>query len=228
MIATETLLDNPIWHALTHQHAALALGDDLARRYPADSAVFAGAAEDTAEAFERLAALIPAGDVVGLLGSAPPAGDTWTTLRQLDLLQMVYEGTAVDADENALITPLTPDAVPAMLALVDQTHPGPFLPRTITLGDYFGIWQDGQLAAMAGERLHLPGYHEISAVCTHPDFQRRGYARQLLVHLIGKMQREGDVPILHVFGENAGAITLYESLGFRVRTEIPLYVLKRN
>ena len=114
-----------------------------------------------------------------------------------------------------------------MLELVEKTHPGPFMPRTIELGCYFAIWQEGELAAMAGERFHVPGYHEISAVCTHPDFQKRGYARQLILQLIHKIQSEGDIPFLHVVPENKGVIALYEALGFKQRMEIPLYALKR-
>ncbi len=30
-----------------------------------------------------------------------------------------------------------------------------------------------------GERMHPPGYTEVSGVCTHPDFRGRGLARQL-------------------------------------------------
>ena len=176
-------LDNPIWHALTNQQAAFALGDGLARRYPRAVAPFGAVVANNEEALASLA---------------------------------------------SVITPLSLTDVPAMLELVELTHPGPFLPRTIALGRYWAIWQDGRLAAMVGERFHLPGFREISAVCTHPAFQRRGYARQLMLALMREIRCDGDAPILHVFSDNQSAITLYETLGFRQRAELTLSVLERT
>lgn len=225
----EALLNNPVWHALTHQQAAFALGDEQARCYPRDIGPFGALAANDADSFAHLAALIPSGETVALIGGHPPLGETWELLRQIPLIQMVYDGPTLDAvGAQDAITSLSHADVPAMLQLVELTHPGPFLPRTIELGRYLAVWQDGQLAAMAGERIHLPGYREISAVCTHPAFQRRGYARQLIVQLIHEIQSEGDVPFLHVFNENTGAIALYERLGFKRRADLALFVLKRQ
>lgn len=228
-MSADHLLDNPIWHALATHHERLAQGDSLARRYPSDIAPFGGVAANDEEAFSHLAALIPSGKNTVLM-SAYPADDTnWTLLNQFSVIQMVYDGADVEVPNAAYaVTPLLPADVPTMLQLVELTHPGPFRDRTIELGCYLAIWQEGQLAAMAGERFHVPGYHEISAVCTHPNFQKRGYARYLILQLIQKIQSEGDVPFLHVVPENKGAIGLYESLGFKPRVEIPLFVLKRK
>jgi predicted GNAT family acetyltransferase len=104
-----------------------------------------------------------------------------------------------------------------MLALAKMTKPGPFGMRTRELGTYLGIRIEGQLAAMAGERLHLPGYTEISAVCTHPNHVGRGYARTLMVELIRQIRNRNEIPILHVRPENARAIELYRRLGFADR-----------
>jgi ribosomal protein S18 acetylase RimI-like enzyme len=228
MANSDACLSNPIWHTLTSHHASMALGNDLARRYPRDVAAFGAVAAYDENAFHALA-VIPSGEVVVLLGGHPALENTWKLTRQFTVTQMVYEGQTIAAPASSnLITPLTAADVPAMLELVDLTHPGPFMQRTIELGRYFAIWQDGRLAAMAGERFHLPGYHEISAACTHPDFQRRGYARQLILQLMHKIQSEGDVPFLHVVSENTGAIALYEKLGFKQSRELPLFVLKRQ
>ena len=66
---------------------------------------------------------------------------------------------------------------------------------------------------MAGERLRPEGHTEISAVCTHPDFTGRGYARALMRVLMADAARAGRRPMLHVKTEN-GAKRLYERLGF--------------
>ncbi len=224
-----TVLSNPVWHALTTHHAALAQGDALARRYPSAIALFGAVATDDERAFASLEALVPPGEVVGLVGGIPPTGDGWTLLRQPTLIQMVYEGPELEPeDADEAITSLSAADVPTMLQLVEITHPGPFQARTIELGRYLGIWQDGQLAAMAGERMHVPGYREISAVCTHPTFQRHGYAQRLIRHLIREIHSEGEVPFLHVVGGNSGAQNLYETMGFTRRGELPLYILERH
>jgi predicted GNAT family acetyltransferase len=107
-----------------------------------------------------------------------------------------------------------------MLALVGRTHPGPFEPRTNELGDYIGMRDDaGTLVAMAGERMHPPGFQEISAVCTDDRFRGRGYASALVRDLCGRIVGRGETPMLHVVKTNVGAIRVYEALGFTIRLE---------
>jgi predicted GNAT family acetyltransferase len=117
--------------------------------------------------------------------------------------------------------------VPDMLALTALTHPGPFRSQTYTLGTYLGIRVDGRLAAMGGQRMHVPGYREISAVCTHPDFQGRGYARRLVSRLVAETFDRGLVPFLHVEEANQRAQTVYRGLGFVERARLPLLVIER-
>ncbi len=192
----ETYFDNPIWHALTRQQAPFALGDGLARRYPRDVAPFGAVVANNEEALASLAALEKPGGVVALFLRQPAvAMNAWKLLRTATVVaRWSMPGRVEPAEPSSAITPLSRADVPAMLELVELTHPGPFLPRTIDLGRYRAIWQDGRLAAMVGERFHLPGYREISAVCTHPAFQRRGYARQLMLALIREIQSDGDTP----------------------------------
>jgi predicted GNAT family acetyltransferase len=107
--------------------------------------------------------------------------------------------------------------VPEMLDLVARTRPGPFLPRTVELGTYLGIRRQGALVAMAGERLHPPGWTEISAVCTDPDHRGQGLAARLVLAVAAGIKDRGETPFLHTSAGNANAIRLYESLGFRLR-----------
>src|SRR4029077_5363570 len=109
---------------------------------------------------------------------------------------------------------LTPADVPAMLDLVARTQPGPFARRTIELGTYLGVREGGALVAMAGERMHLDGHSEISAVCTDPSQRRRGLARDLVLTLARRIRARGERPFLHVAADNVNAIRLYEALGF--------------
>lgn len=118
-------------------------------------------------------------------------------------------------DAEAVV--LTDADVPEMLELVQLTQPGPFEERTIDFGGYLGFRRDGRLAAMAGRRLHPDGWVEISAVCTHPDFQRQGLASRLVLAVAHGIQQDGLLPFLHVRATNEGAIRVYENLGFSVR-----------
>ena len=146
--------------------------------------------------------------------------------KQIDhVRQLVYEGPKPATRVDAVV--LAAEDVPEMLDLVNLTQPGPFLPRTIEMGQYLGVRQDGQLVAMAGERLHLTGFCEISAVCTHPDHRGRGYAGALTTMVAEAILERQETPFLHVAHGNDGALRLYMKLGFRIRTEIPIAVLKK-
>jgi len=123
---------------------------------------------------------------------------------------------------------LTQSDVPEMMALTKLTKPGPFGARTHEMGDYFGIRNAGALAAMAGERLRLPGYTEISAVCTHPDHLGHGYASALMGELMNRICSRGELPFLHVRTENVRAIQVYQRLGFTKRASLHYVVLRHQ
>jgi ribosomal protein S18 acetylase RimI-like enzyme len=218
------LLDNPIWHALNTRQSAFNQGSGLAARYPDAVSRFAGLERPTPEAFRDLAHLVRPGEPVALFTAEPPrVPEAWTILRSRALDQMVCDH--LDAVAVPLPVQLVPDDVPEMLALALATEPGPFSDGTIRMGRYVGFRsEDGRLAAMAGERLRLTGYTEISAVCTDPAFRGRGYARTLVTALAVQAIAEGCTPFLHVKTEN-GARGLYMALGFRVRRTIQLTVL---
>lgn len=119
---------------------------------------------------------------------------------------------------------LTPSDSPSMVALAALTEPGPFRLRTIELGNFYGIFHDDQLVSMAGKRMHVPGFVEVSGVCTHPDARGRGYARTLMHIVINEIEQSGCTPFLHAWHDNP-ATRLYESLGFSLTRTFHLSVL---
>jgi predicted GNAT family acetyltransferase len=131
-------------------------------------------------------------------------------------------------DSTVHIRTLRARDVPAMLGLVELTHPGPFLSRTIEMGRYAGIFDAGRLVAMAGERMRLAGFTEVSGVCTHPDYQRRGYARALVSDIARGIVARSETPFLHVRANNPAAIATYERLGFITRREMVFTVVQRT
>jgi predicted GNAT family acetyltransferase len=116
---------------------------------------------------------------------------------------------------------------PEMLDLTALTKPGPFGTRTHELGAYIGIRDSGKLVAMAGERLKVPGFTEISAVCTHPEHTGKNYARRLMSEVMDRIRARGETPFLHVRQDNTRAIAVYELLGFQARKLQHFAVLRR-
>lgn len=209
-------LDNPVYASLTGPHRHLALHRGRAVRYPAEIAGFAGFADvpdrdDWADLAEISG---PATTVIltGVIGD-PPAD--WQVVDRVPGVQLIADGVAAADDADAV--ELGADDVPEMLALVAATRPGPFFRRTVELGSYLGFRHDGRLVAMAGQRLHTPGWAEISAVCTDPAFRGRGLSTRLVHAVAHRIRARGETPFLHASASNATAIRLYESLGFVLR-----------
>lgn len=220
-------LDRPIWEALADRHASLAIGGPAARRYPPDISPFAAARDSTPEAQTALAALLPAEGVIALLEAGPVTVPPGAIIEKEGAgVQMVADHVAPMLPDDRIVTLGVQDAQ-EMLALATLTEPGPFLANTHLFGGFIGIRADGRLAAMAGERLKPPGYCEVSGVCTHPDFRGNGYAGLLSGIIAHRIAARGETPFLHAYASNAGAIRLYESLGFRIRTEVSVLVLRR-
>lgn len=202
-------LANPVFHALHGPQAALAERAGRAVRYPAAIAPFGALPPGPDEADWTALARLADPPVALIDPGAIPSG--WSVARTLDVTQMVLErplGPAEPVDE------LGPEDVDAMLALVATTRPGPFGRDTIRLGRYVGVHDGGELVAMAGERMRVPGWTEVSAVCTAPSHRGRGLARRLITAVAAGVQARGESVFLHVMSTNAGAIGLYESMGF--------------
>jgi ribosomal protein S18 acetylase RimI-like enzyme len=221
----ERVLDNPVWTALNGPHAHLARRHGQAARYLADVSPFAGVAtrpEDSV--WSDVARITGPGQTVALPGWDVPPPPDWPVLMRLPGVQLA--GTEVYGAEDAEAERLTRHAVPEMLDLVERTRPGPFLRRTIAMGSYLGIRRRGQLVAMAGERLHPPGFTEISAVCTDPAYRGQGLASRLVLAVAAGIRARGEVPFLHTAADNTGAIRLYLALGFHARRETLFQVLR--
>lgn len=210
------VLDNPALASLTGPHARFAERRGRVLRYPVDvSPWLALPDEPDARDWADLAALAGPGAEIPLAGYCGEVPDGWEITFRVDGVQFVDDGLAAAPDAEAVR--LGPADVPEMLDLVARTQPGPFLPRTVELGTYLGIRRGGALIAMAGERLHPPGWTEISAVCTDPAFRGEGLATRLIHAIAHGIRERGETPFLHTSARNTGAIRLYESLGFRLR-----------
>lgn len=220
-------LDRPVWTALTGRQAEFAAGDARAARYRPEINILAAAADDSPQALAALAALVPPGGKIATVEAAEtPVPPGLTVAKQAMLAQMVAERPA--SPEPLDYLDLSDADAPEMLALATLTEPGPFVEATHRLGAFIGVRVDGELVAMAGERMRAPGLTEVSAVCTHPDWRGRGYAGKLMRVVMARIIARGETPFLHSYATNAGAIALYEKLGFRLRREVIATFLERS
>ena len=222
-------LDRPVWASLSTHHQHVAQGGPLAKRFLPDVNLFVAVPAESERSMAALAELIGPEDTAFVLQVPPivvPA--PLTAIKQAKGLQLVatrrFSGDTVPGD----VDPLGEADAPDMLALAQLTEPGPFVAKTHQMGNFLGARVGGKLVAMAGERFRFPGHTEVSGVCTHPDHRGRGYARVLSVAVAAGIQARGDTVFLHAWKSNTAAISLYESLGFTVRTEVHVAILRRR
>lgn len=219
-------LDNPAWHALTETHAGFALGTDDLKRYDPAIVLFAGFDLKEKNITEKFDHVFKPGDSFFLFDDFPALPKNYGIETVVQCVQMVCEKPSLhDITEN--LVQLEQTNWKEMYTLVSEVFPGYYLPNTPLMGNYSGIFKEGKLVAMAGERLRMYGLTEISAVVTHPGHQGRRYAQQLVMHLNNKNLQAGCIPFLHTGANNERAIKIYELLGYKKRRVISVTKIKR-
>ena len=221
-------LDRPAWSALNSGQSHLAVGDDRAKRYAEGYAVFLASADDSPECLAALAALNPPDGGLILMEACPaPLAPGMTEASRRDGVQMVCSALNPGA-ADLVFEDLTEADAPEMLALATLTKPGPFFDKTHRLGDFIGVKRDGRLIAMAGERMKPAGFTEVSGVCTHPDFRGQGLPGGLMRIVTERILARGEQALLHAYADNTGAIALYETLGFSIRSPVSVILTGPN
>jgi GNAT superfamily N-acetyltransferase len=222
-------LANPYWHSLRTEHASLAIGSGLALRFPADIIPFAGLAETSPAAMQSLRDLLAPGETLYLTAEVLPPCAGLEPQGEIPCWQMLFDGNLPSPAQNLpVIESLDLHDAGAMLALTDIAFPGFFRQRTPILGRYFGIRHNGELIAMAGERLALPGLREVSGVCTHPAHTGQGLAAHLISHIQRLHHAEGLHSFLHAAQKNDRAVQLYQRLGFVTVRPLLFHRLRRS
>lgn len=218
-MGTNHLLGNIFWHTLSGPHAKYAIGTDEARRYAPGFSPIVGFADTAHPNFAALAPYCEPGERFYCDSWTDKAPAGWQVEAETIMFRMVLDSPVSVTDEAPEAVPLGPEHAEQALELAALTRPGPFGPRTIELGEYFGCFDGNRLVAMAGERMHAGSLREISGVCTHPDFQGQGLARRLVAKLMVRQMQRNETPFLHVMRDNVSACRLYERMGFRTYLE---------
>jgi len=219
-------LDDPVWNALGSAHAHMSASNARARRYRPEYTRIAALSDASAESYGALAELGSRGETLFHIAQAVALPEPWRLVREGMMAQMVHDGSPMPAARLDGIEVLGERDAAAMVDLAELTRPGPFAQRTHAFGGYVGIREGERLVAMAGQRMAVPGFREVSAVCTHPDHRGRGHARALMLRVMAGIASRGETPFLHVEDHNAAAKQIYERLGFRQRAVFLLRVIE--
>ena len=226
---TNTVLDNPIWNALNTGDVEKNRGNELVRHFDINTAPFIGIAHWDAGSQRKIIELDQPEREWFLL-----IADTIKFIDQLELLvtMPIHQFVCTNLNRAPIkhnqiqLLPLNESHIDEMITLTALTKPGPFSKDTIQFGNYHGIFEDGKLVAMGGERMHVANYTEISAICTHPDAQGKGYAASITQFLAAAIIQKGQIPFLHARTDNTKAIEVYKRLGFELRTTVNFYMFK--
>ncbi|GAA3990587.1 GNAT family N-acetyltransferase [Mucilaginibacter dorajii] len=222
------ILDNPAFNALATGNAKLANGTRHIKYFSPEVSPFIGFKELQPDSFQQLFDLLPFDGPIGYVTPVETAiPEMWKLLSPIKGRQMIYDGDIKAVNTSNLVR-LSNEHIPQMIVLTKLTHPGPFDDRTIDFGNYYGIFDGDRLIAMAGHRMKPLPYVEISAVCTHPDYTGRGYAKQLVEFQINQILQAGNIPILHVADGNDRAYEVYKKIGFEVRSDMYFYILQKQ
>lgn len=225
----KNLLTNPVYQALCSGDKHLSFGTEKVKFFDEAVSPFAGFEDEYDKGFEELCDLLPADRTILYATSRHiEQHNGWQLLHKIEGLQFVLNATSSAEPRGLSLVPLGEQHIEQMMQLAALTKPGPFGPRTIDFGKYFGIFENEKLVAMAGQRLHVQQFMEVSAVCTHPEYLGRGYAAALVQHLMHLIQQQNQIPFLHVRGDNRRAIELYERLGFIISGTMNFYVMQKQ
>jgi ribosomal protein S18 acetylase RimI-like enzyme len=225
------VLDNPVYQGLTSGDRGLSYGTVHVKFFDEKVSPFAGFDEDYGKGFEDLYDILPEGRTILYAIPRPiPLPKGWQLLAELTGVQMLFQADTIPSAPPARfdLVPLQDEHIDQMIALADLTRPGPFGPRTIDFGHYYGIFEGDQLVAMTGQRLHVHQFTEVSAVCTHPNHLGKGYAAALVGHAVQLILGQNQTPFLHVRADNTRAIELYQRLGFAIRSDMNFYFMKKQ
>jgi predicted GNAT family acetyltransferase len=221
------ILDRPVWSALTTAHADFAQGSAHARRYQPSVVPFAAAADATPESTAALAALPAASEIMVLVEAEPPKIPAGLDVVTEALLVQMLAGKPFERVEDPRIQELTEADAADMLELATLTKPGPFTLKAQSLGSFWGIRIAGRLVAMAGQRMRQLGFTELSGLCTHPDFQGQGLGKLMFRFVAGEISARNEVVYLHAYKNNDTAVGLYKSLGFSIRSDMHMRMVKK-
>ena len=219
-------LDNPVLFSLSEKHQSFVVDYGSVKFYHPDYCPFGGFEKGNAiaKSIDEYSMMV---DSFFIVGEKPELSNLLKLNKELVCLQMIVYNP-IDVAINDAIVKLTDEHIDVLYELVNLVQPGYFKNKTALLGNYYGIFKNEELVAVAGERMQMTDFIEVSAVVTHPNHTGKGYAKQLVVYTVNEIFKQNKTPYLHVLEENKGAIQLYEKLGFTIRRKISFWNITKQ
>ena len=228
MTSLEKKLENPVWASLNETHKKFVIEYDGIQFYHPDICTF-GAFTDvtkTANALNEYSKLSKNFFLVSE-NEIPQIDSNLVFLeKKIEGCQMVLDNL-IDIEIAETIIPLTKNHRDEIYDLIWLVMPGYYQKRSFEMGAFFGIFKEDKLVSISGQRLQSNDFIEVSAVVTHPDYTRRGYAKQLVAHTTKEILKSKKLPILHTNKGNS-AIPLYETLGYKVSRDMNWWLYGRR
>ncbi|UAM98653.1 GNAT family N-acetyltransferase [Polaribacter litorisediminis] len=220
MITLEEKLKNPVWHSLNETHKKFAIMLDGVQFYNPEINNF-GAFLETDKTIKALNKYTEKTERFFLVSEdqTPIIDDNKIVLeKKINGCQMVLDNlTDVEITEEIIL--LTQKNMDEVYDLIWLVMPGFYQKRGFEMGNFYGIFKNNKLIAISGQRMQTDDFIEVSSVVTHPNYTRRGFAKQLIQHTTKEILKENKLPILHTNKGNP-AIELYEKLGYKITRDM--------
>jgi ribosomal protein S18 acetylase RimI-like enzyme len=228
MTSLDEKLKNPVWYSLKETHKKFRVEFDGVLFYQPDVCSFGAFKNEskTSKAANKYAK--NSEKFFFVTENKSPVIDTNKVVleKKIDGCQMVLEKlTTIEITEK--IVHLTEKHIDEVYDLIWLVMPGFYQKRGFEIGQFFGIFKNNKLIAISGQRMKGHGFIEISSVVTHPNYTRRGYAKQLISHTAKEILKENKLPILHTNKGNK-AIPLYEKLGFKITRDMNWWLFSKK
>lgn len=227
MTTLEDRLKNPVWYALQETHNKFLIEYDGVQFYNPEINNFGSffQANKTLDAADKYSKITDTFFFVSEKNTPTVHTDKIKLEKKINGCQMILD-QLIEVDLIDEITPLTEKHIEEVYDLIWLVMPGFYQKRGFEMGKFFGIFKEGKLVAITGQRMQTNDFIEISSVVTHPDFTRRGLAKQLIYHTTKDILNDKKLPILHTNKGNA-AIPLYEKLGFKYTRDMNWWLYKK-
>ena len=221
-------LKNPVWYSLNETHNTFLLEFDGVQFYQPDVCVF-GAFFDASKTAKALNEYSKIADKFFLVSeNQTPITDTNNVIleKKIDGCQMVLENL-IDLKITENIVLLTDNYIDEIYDLIWLVMPGFYKRRGFEMGKYFGIFKDRKLVSITGQRMQTDDFIEVSGVVTHPNYTKRGYAKQLVAYTTKDILKEKKLPILHTNKGNT-AIPIYEKIGYKLTRDMNWWLFRKK
>ncbi|WP_282148118.1 GNAT family N-acetyltransferase [Algibacter lectus] len=228
MVNLEDQLKNPVWYSLKETHKKLAVVSDGVQFYHHEVCPF-GAFFDETKTAEASSEYVKKSDSFFFVSeNQTPIIDKNNVVldRKIDGCQMVLNQLS-DVEITEDIVLLDESYIEEIYNLVWLVMPGYYKKRTFEMGNYYGIIKDDKLVAIAGQRMQTDLFIEVSAVVTHPNYTRKGFAKQLIAHNTKEILKVNKQPILHTNKGNL-AIPLYQKLGYELTRDMNWWLFHKK